>query len=194
MTGRLVADDEIVMNLEFDRYMSAPSPAERELLRRAPSPVLDVGCGPGRHVMALAESGRLALGVDVAPSAVDIATKRGAPVLLRSVFERIPAAGRWASALLLDGNIGIGGNPQALLARLAELVRWDGCVLAEVEPPGTSARTMSVRIEWRDRISPAFPWARVGVDDIGDVAARAGYQLEEIWSAEHRWFAHMKLR
>jgi len=194
MTARLVADDEIVMHLEVDRYLSAPSPAERELLERAPSPVLDVGCGPGRHVLALVESGRVALGVDVAPSAVDIATKRGAPVLLRSVFERVPASGRWASALLLDGNIGIGGNPHALLVRLAELLHSGGRVVAEVEAPGTSTRWLNVRIEWGDRISPAFPWARVGVDDIGDVAARAGYQLEEIWSAEGRWFAHMKLR
>lgn len=194
MTARLVTDDEIVMNFEVDRYMSAPSPAERELLIRAPAPVLDVGCGPGRHVMALVESGRLAMGVDVAPSAVDIATKRGAPVLLRSVFERIPASGRWASALLLDGNIGIGGNPHALLVRLTELLRSDGRVLAEVEAPGTPTRALSVRIEWGDRISPAFPWARVGVDDIANVASRAGYQLEEIWSAERRWFAHMKLR
>lgn len=194
MTARLVTDDKIVLDLEVDRYMSAPSPAERELLRRAPAPVLDVGCGPGRHVLALVESGRLALGVDVAPSAVDIAKQRGAPVLLRSVFERVPAAGRWASALLLDGNIGIGGSPHALLVRLAELVRRDGCVLVEVEAPGTSTCSLNVRIEWGDRISPAFPWARVGVDDVGDVAARAGYQLEEIWSAERRWFAHMKLR
>jgi len=194
MTARLVTDDEIVMDLEIERYMSAPSPAERELLRRAPAPVLDVGCGPGRHVLALVESGRLALGVDVAPSAVDIALQRGAPVLHRSIFERVPAAGRWASALLLDGNIGIGGNPTALLARLAELLRRGGWVLAEVEAPGTSTCSLNVRIEWGDRISPAFPWARVGVENIADVASRAGYQLEEIWSAERRWFAHMKLR
>jgi SAM-dependent methyltransferase len=194
MTARLVADDAIVIHLEVDRYLSAPSPAESELLRRAPAPVLDVGCGPGRHVLALVESGRIALGVDVAPSAVDIAIKRGAPVLLRSVFERVPAAGRWASALLLDGNFGIGGNPHALLIRLAELLRADGCVLAEVEAPGTSTRELNVRIECGDRISPAFPWARVGVDGVGQVAARAGYRLEEIWSAESRWFARMKLR
>jgi len=113
MTAQLVTDDPFVMKLEVDRYMSAPSLAEYDLLRRAPSPVLDVGCGPGRHVLALIESGRIALGVDVAPSAVDIAVRRGAPVLHRSIFERVPAAGRWASALLLDGNIGIGGNSHA---------------------------------------------------------------------------------
>lgn len=194
MTARLVTDDEIVMNLELGRYMSEPSPAERELLGRAPAPVLDVGCGPGRHVVALVESGRLAMGVDVAPSAVNLATERGAPVLLRSIFERVPAAGRWGSALLLDGNIGIGGDPHALLARLAELLDRNGCVLTEVGPPGTSTRVLNVRIQWGDCTSPRFPWALVGVDDVGDVAAGAGYRLEEIWAAERRWFAHMTLR
>ena len=194
MSARLVADDEIVMKLEVDRYMSAASPAERELLRRVTAPVLDVGCGPGRHVLALIEGGRLALGVDVAPTAVYAALRRGAPVLLRSVFERVPAAGRWASALLLDGNIGIGGDPHALLVRLGELLRVGGCVLAEVEAPGTPSSALSVRIEYGDRVSPAFPWARVGLDDIGDVARDAGFRLDEIWSAESRWFAHLKLR
>jgi len=194
VTTQLVSDDTIVMRLEVDRYMSAPSPAEQVLLSRAPSPVLDVGCGPGRHVLALIESGRIALGVDVAPSAVDIAIRRGAPVLHRSIFDRVPAAGRWASALLLDGNVGIGGNPHALLVRLGDLLRRGGCVLAEVEAPGISTRTLSVRIECGDRISPPIPWARVGVDDVGEVASRAGYGLEEIWSAEGRWFARMKLR
>ena len=194
MTTQLVSDDPIVMKLEVDRYMSAPSPAEQVLLSRAPSPVLDVGCGPGRHVLALIESGRIALGVDVAPNAVDIAIRRGAPVLHRWIFDRVPAAGRWASALLLDGNIGIGGNSHALLVRLGELLRRDGCVLAEVEAPGISTGTLSVRIECGDRISSPIPWARVGVDDVGEVASHAGYRLEEIWSAEGRWFARMKLR
>ncbi len=194
MTAQLVMDYPFVMKLEVDRYMSAPSLAEYDLLRRAPSPVLDVGCGPGRHVLALIESGRIALGVDVAPSAVDIAVRRGAPVLHRSIFERVPAAGRWASALLLDGNIGIGGNSHALLVRLGELLRRDGCVLAEVDAPGISTRTLSVRIECGDRISSPIPWARVGVDDIADVAFSAGFRLEEIWSAEERWFAHLKCR
>jgi SAM-dependent methyltransferase len=188
-----LATEEFIMGFEVDRFMSEPSPAERELLSRAPAPVLDVGCGPGRHVLALTESGRLALGIDVAPSAIDIACGRGAPVLLRSIFDRVPAAGRWASALLLDGNIGIGGSPHALLVRLSELLRTGGHVLTEVDAPGNPTQTQRTRIFWKGGISPAFPWARVGVDDIGDVAAGAGYRLVESWTAEGRWFAHLQL-
>ncbi|MGH2752336.1 MAG: class I SAM-dependent methyltransferase [Actinomycetota bacterium] len=192
MTARLVACDGTVVRLEVERYMSTPSAAEQELLMRAPAPVLDVGCGPGRHVLALVENGRVALGVDVAPTTIDMARCKGAPVLLRSIFDRVPAAGRWGSALLLDGNIGIGGNPESLLTRLGELLRPHGRVLAELEPPGAGTRSLRMRIESAGITTPAFPWARVGVDDVSALSLRAGFELDHLWSAEGRWFVNLR--
>ena len=107
----------------LQRWLGPLTAADTAVLDRTRGPVLDVGCGPGRHVLALARRGRLALGVDVAPAAVRVARLRGAPAIEACVFERIPGAGTWGSALLLDGNIGIGGAPVALLARLRELLR-----------------------------------------------------------------------
>ena len=46
---------------------------------------------------------------------------RGAPALCRSVFDPLPAEGRWAAVLALDGNIGIGGDPVAFLDRMRHL-------------------------------------------------------------------------
>ena len=65
----------------------------------------------------------IALGLDAAAAASEIALARGAPVLQRSIFASVPGAGRWCSALLQDGNIGIGGDPEALLARIRALLR-----------------------------------------------------------------------
>ncbi len=191
--ARLVASDGTIVRLEMTRWMSEPSAAERHVLGRAPGPVLDVGCGPGRHALALARSGRLVLGVDASQSAIDIARRKGAPVLLRSIFERMPGAGRWGSALLLDGNIGIGGNPAALLWRVAGLLRPRGRVLAEVEPPGIRWRALAARLETDQGVSGEFPWAQVGVDGVRALAVRAGYRLDELWSAEGRWFADLEL-
>ncbi|MGH2698651.1 MAG: SAM-dependent methyltransferase, partial [Actinomycetota bacterium] len=132
-------------------------------------------------------------GVDASPSAIDIARRRGAPVLLRSIFERVPAAGRWGSALLLDGNIGIGGNPAALLWRVAGLLRSGGRVLAEVEAPGVGSRTLSARLETGQDVGGEFPWAQVGADGVHALAARAGFRLDELWSVEGRWFANLEL-
>lgn len=190
---RLVASDGTIVRLEMGRWMSEPSAAEKQVLGRAPGPVLDVGCGPGRHVLALARSGRLALGVDASPSAVDIARRKGAPVLLRSIFERVPAAGRWGSALLLDGNIGIGGNPPALLWRISGLLRSGGRVLVEVEPPGVKSRALRARLESDQGITGEFPWAQVGADGVRALASRAGFRHDELWGAEGRWFANLEL-
>src|SRR5258708_3750529 len=92
--------------------------------------------GPVGQVVALAAAGIPALGLDVAPSAVHMARARGACVLERSVFDRVPGAGRWATALLLDGNAGIGGDPEALLRRVASLLRPGGSILLAAEAPG----------------------------------------------------------
>src|SRR5436309_6487047 len=97
--------------MRLDRWLSRPAPEEEAVLDLALAPVLDVVCGPGRHLRALGERGLPALGVDPAPHAADLARRTGAAVLERSIFDRIPRAGRWGSALLFDGSVGIGGRP-----------------------------------------------------------------------------------
>ena len=159
------------------------------MLARAVPPVLDVGCGPGRHVLALAARGVTAMGIDPAPGAVSIAATSGAPVLLRSVFEDVPGASRWGSALLMDGNIGIGGDPRRLLVRLRDLLRRGGRGLVEVDAPGRPMKRLTARIESGSSRSDAFPWAFVGADDIGDLARSAGFSLTDLWMEGARWFA-----
>ena len=41
---------------------------------------------------------------------------RGATVLQRDIFGPLPGEGRWGTALLFDGNVGIGGDPAASYA------------------------------------------------------------------------------
>lgn len=89
--------------------------------------VLDVGCGPGRLVAELAARGRPALGIDVSEAAVAHTARLGGQALRRSVFEPLPGEGRWDTALLLDGNVGIGGDPAALLHRMAQLLTPVDC-------------------------------------------------------------------
>jgi SAM-dependent methyltransferase len=152
--------------------------------------VLDVGCGPGRFPAALAATGRPALGIDTSAIAVAEARDRGAPVLRRSVFDPLPGEGRWGAVLLIDGNVGIGGDPVALLARTARLLRPGGTVVAEVDPRGRPSEALTVRIE-APGVSPGawFPWATVGVDGIAAVAAAAGLHVASLDNRGRRWFA-----
>ena len=81
---------------------------------------------------ALAAAGIDAAGIDICPEAVAAASRNGAAVVLGDVFDHVPSAGPWEGALLLDGNIGIGGDPVRLLLRVAELVTGRGHLVVEV--------------------------------------------------------------
>ena len=186
----LRSDTGEVLSLRVDRWADQATAAERELLNSAPAPVLDVGCGPGRAVVALAESGTPAMGVDAARSPVRMARERGAPVLERSIFDPLPATGRWGSAILLDGNIGIGGDPNALLRRLAELLRPGGLVLAEVQPPGSPLRRLRVRIEREGQCTPWFLWSLVSAADLS-VLGTPWFQPARSTFFDERWFARL---
>lgn len=181
--------DGAVEPLEVSRWLDEPDSVELDLLRLAQPPVLDVGCGPGRLVIGLSRMGLPALGIETAPSAVRTGRSRGASILERSVFGVVPGAGRWGSALLFDGTIGIGGCPRRLLRRLGELLRPGGIVLAEIDPPGSGLRQVEARIESGDEASEWFPWARVDATAMPWVAAEAGFTLMSLDHGRGRWFA-----
>jgi len=124
--------------------------------------------------------------------AVAIARERAASVIHGSVFE-VPEAPRWNSALLLDGNIGIGGEPERLLAKIAQLLRPGGRVLVELEPPHVESRVLNIRLEGPGDVSEWFPWAWVGIDTIDSVADEAGLAAVDRWSIGGRWFTQLQL-
>ncbi|MER8056396.1 MULTISPECIES: class I SAM-dependent methyltransferase [unclassified Streptomyces] len=126
--------DGWLLPLEVERWCGRADLVDLAVLDRCEGSVLDVGCGPGRLVAELAARGRTVLGIDVSDAAVAHTTGLGGPVLRRSVFEALPGEGRWDTVLLMDGNIGIGGDPVALLGRVAALLRPGGLLIAETAP------------------------------------------------------------
>ncbi|MBO0706067.1 MAG: class I SAM-dependent methyltransferase, partial [Candidatus Dormibacteraeota bacterium] len=131
--------------LRVDDWLHA-RPGDASIVERCRGATLDVGSGPGRLTVALAERGVPVLGIDVTPYAVEFARTAGALTLLRDVFEHVPGAGRWMTVLLADGNIGIGGDPAALLRRVAELLTPRGRAIVEIQPPGAALRLDRVRL------------------------------------------------
>ncbi len=187
----VIGSDGTRRELPLRRWLGAPPPEEEEILERAVGPVLDVGCGAGRHLAWLRSRRIACLGADIAPGAVALARRHGAPVLDCSIFERLPLAGRWATALLLDGNIGIGGDPLALLRRVRSLLRPSGSVFVELEPPGWLSRELQIKIEGPAASSEWLPWAWVGFDDIAATSSASQLRLDSAWTSGGRWFAHL---
>jgi hypothetical protein len=180
--------------LDARTWLDTADPVDARVLRHVVGPVLDIGCGPGRHVVALAEQGVVALGIDIAPSALSVARGRGAIALERSVFSRIPASGRWRTALLLDGNIGIGGDPEALLRRVRELLTLGGSAIVEAQADTTTPGTRTVRLEIGSAPGPWFELAPVAIDDVAGLARRAGFCVTTQWSDGGRCFSHLVAR
>ncbi len=172
-----------------DAWLAPATNADQAALRRVSAPVLDIGCGPGRHVVALGEMGIPVLGIDVTHIALSAAHARGALVLQRSVFGRVPGAGRWGSALLLDGNLGIGADPAFLLRRVTALLRPGGTTIVELEPPDTRTSEQRVRFEASGVVGPWFCWASVAADRINALADDAQLVVAEQWCHSGRWFA-----
>ncbi|MEU8515684.1 class I SAM-dependent methyltransferase [Kitasatospora sp. NPDC048722] len=183
------------LRLDVERWCAPAAGADHSLLLRCTrlsAPVLDLGCGPGRLVAALLELGVPALGVDVTGAAVARTLGLGGAALCRSVFDRLPAEGRWGAALLADGNLGIGGDPLALLRRGAELIAPDGLLLVEVEAAETDERAV-VRVEGPDgRLGPPFPWARLGTRATLRRARAAGLAEAERWTSHGRRFLALR--
>nr|WP_323373504.1 class I SAM-dependent methyltransferase [Plantactinospora alkalitolerans] len=193
---RLVLADGRSDRLPVRRWHGAPEPEVEAVAARCAGPAIDLGCGPGRLTVALARRGLVALGVDISAEAVRLTRDRGVAALRRDLFDPLPGEGRWAHALLVDGNIGIGGDPVGLLRRCARLVATDGTLLVEVEPPGTGL--------WRGRAwvvsgipgrspqrGPSLHWARLGVDALAPTADAAGLRVTEVLRYGLRWFAEL---
>jgi SAM-dependent methyltransferase len=165
--------------------------ADHEVAGRVDGATLDVGCGPGRFVSAVAQRGFPVLGIDIAEAAVDLTRRRGGHALQRNVFSPVPATGRWEWALLIDGNVGIGGDPCRLLRRIGELLCPGGRVIVEVTPPGGGSRRHLARLESPLSTGSWFPWATVCADSVGAEAGLAGLHLQDRWRVGHRWFAQL---
>ncbi len=188
-TSHLRVADGRVLRLDVGRWMGATDRVDEDVLDRAVGPVLDVGCGPGRHVGALHRRGVETLGVDLSPTAVALARRRGAPVVQQSVFDALPGHGRWRTALLLDGSVGIGGDPVALLRRVRELLHPAGRVLVEVEPRHVATESVTVRVETARGGGPWFRWAFVSATAIGPLAQRIGLGETDRWEDAGRHFS-----
>ncbi|MEY2245852.1 class I SAM-dependent methyltransferase [Streptomyces sp. BF23-18] len=214
--------DGWLLPLEVERWCARADAVDLQVLAYCEGSVLDVGCGPGRLVAELAARGRTSLGIDVSEAAVARTARLGGRALHRSVFEPLPSEGRWGTVLLVDGNIGIGGDPAALLRRTAELLAPGGLLIAETVAGADIDERVDVRIvraahpddtdDTDDTGSTdstdssaagggnageagdraAFPWARLGTPALLRHAARAGWRADAQWAAGGRSFVALR--
>src|SRR6201997_4081508 len=136
-------DDGAIRPLPAHRWLGARNADAADeafddaVTRMCAGPTIELGCGPGRLVARLIRRGIPALGIDRSATAIRLAGRGGAPALVGDVFEPLPGTGCWQTVLLVDGNVGLGGDPERILGRAAELLGRGGCCVAEVGAGGT---------------------------------------------------------
>jgi hypothetical protein len=85
--------------------------------------------------------------------------------------------GLWQTVLLVDGNVGLSGDPRRILARAAQLLTRGGHCVAESDTEVIGVRARWVHLETAGDVGPWFRWAPVGVDSAATLAAHVGLTL-----------------
>ena len=180
--------------MDVSRWHAEADTVDLMLLDAVTGPVLDIGSGPGRMVRAANRRGMEALGIDVAGAAVQLASSLGGSFLQASVFDALPSEGRWQTALLVDGNVGIGGDIPALLSRCRELLSPTGEIVVEVDAdPLQERRYLGQVVDSRGRRSGTFPWAEIGRDRLAELLPELLLELAQSWTVGGRSFCRLAI-
>ena len=191
LRARIRFDGGACRELDIERWLAEADDVDHRLLDRVQGPVIDIGCGPGRHVEALTTRQVDALGIDLSRDFVALAQARDRRVLLRSVFDPLPREAAWRTALLLDGSIGIGGNPAALLRRVGDLLEIGGRALVETAGPDGTSDHVTMSLESNDGPDSWFNWSILAASDVGPLTRSTTFELADQWQDGDRWFAQL---
>jgi hypothetical protein len=174
------------------RWLRPADAVDAMVVSRCESPVIDIGCGPGRMVAALQRSGRAVLGIDISKSAVEIGVRGGGQILRRDLADQLPGEGRWGTALLLDGNVGIGGDVAGLLLRCRDLVGPGGLIICETDPDPERCDRYDLVLTDTHRFSEPMAWASTGIRALQRIAATLDLIVVEEWQAGGRAFVSLR--
>ncbi|PSK99425.1 methyltransferase family protein [Murinocardiopsis flavida] len=178
------------------------APLERWACARAHGRVLDIGCGAGRHAVAVRVRGCEVVGLDPSPGAVRVARERGVDAVPGTLEEPPGDLGGFDTFLLLGNNLGLLRNADAapgLLDGLRPFARPGARIIAaSADPEGEDGlhRTYhewnrqrgrmpgQLRLRVRDR-ALASPWFDYLMASSADLAAITDGTAWRVGHVEH---------
>ena len=121
------------------------------VLSRSPSTALDIGCGEGWLVRALASHGIAAIGIDVVPALVDQAKAAGGGEFRVASYEQLVAAEPETQVDVAIANFSlIGKEPVERLVRgIPALLTPDGAFIVQTLHPVASCGELPYEDGWR---------------------------------------------
>lgn len=175
---------------------------ERKALRLVRGRVLDVGVGAGRVALELQERGHEVVGIDVAPSAVEVSRRRGVEDARVLAFERIDdSVGPIDTVVMFGNNFGLFGSERGakrLLRRLHKLTTERGRIVAASNDPygtddplhlayhernrrrGRMPGELRLRVRYRDTATPWFAYLLASPDEMRALVKGTGWTLARL--------------
>ena len=208
-------DDDHVDTHDPDLYFTPePFAHEAPLMEHVMGRVLDVGCGAGRTLLWLERRRVDAVGIDVSPGAVEVASARGcSDVRLGDVMDQddgILRRDAFGTAIVFGNNLGIGGTyngAERLLRRLARTVVPGGRLLitgldvAKTEQQhhlayhrrnmdeGRPRGEIKMRFEYEGLVGDWVRWFHPEPNELGRLAEATGWTVETIGPAGEPFYA-----
>jgi SAM-dependent methyltransferase len=151
--------------------------------------VLDVGCGPGRHALALGRRGISVHGVDISARFVELARRDAPPGVTfeRLDARRLPFAGEFDAAIsLCQGAFGLadgGAGTDTPLDPDGEVLDGMVAALAPGAPMALSAFSAYFQVRWLDAERGSFDAERGVNHERTEIRNEAGTATEvDLWT------------
>ncbi|SHF11204.1 class I SAM-dependent methyltransferase [Streptoalloteichus hindustanus] len=207
--------DGTAFSEDVAHYYAPPDhwwPTDVMACERAVGRVLDIGCGAGRHALAVAAAGHETVAVDPARGAVAVARRRGVDARVGGLGSLPPGIGRFDTFLLAGGGIhllGVLDNARKALTELAAVARPGARILGtclrlrEGEGDGTcvgvgvrtvGARELAsgraryrLRVEHGAEVGEWSEWgytADVPPERLANIVAGTGWVVAEVTETE----------
>lgn len=165
------------------------------VLSRKPRTVLDIGCGEGWLVRALAEHGVRATGVDVVPALVEQATRAGGGDFRVASYEQIGAGELDITVDVVVANFSLIGKEsvEGVVRRIPNLLTSGGALIIQTLHPIVAAGDLPYEDGWRhgswagfgDEFSDPAPWYFRTLESWKRLLINAGLQTLEVREPVH---------
>ena len=194
-------EDEIPVETLFRPVEDMPV-IEQEALRLSRGSILDVGAGAGCHSLALQQSGKLVMAIDISPLAVATMRSRGVRDARQQDFFTL--RGQYDTILMLMNGLGIVGRlsrlpaffmqVDSLLAPNGQLLcdSSDICYVFEdedgiIDLTGVEGYygELTYQMQYKSIRGNAFPWLFIDPSTLAEQARMCGFDVEVVCRGPH---------
>ena len=165
------------------------------VLSRSPRSALDLGCGEGWLVRALAGRGITATGVDVVPALIDEARRAGGGEFRVASYESIAAGELRMTVDVVIANFSLIGKESVanVLRAVPALLEPHGALIIQTLHPVVATGGLPYEDGWRegswsgfsDEFSDPAPWYFRTIDSWKTLLSESGFRLIEMREPMH---------